>query len=251
MSSTYYEKGVTSNAPYQATQQPPSTQDIYTVENPTKTFDSNVRSASVSGCGITTLQQYDHVTVKQQKEMSEAFTGFETANRYSVLGPHGELLLKCGEKSSVVMRTLLRANRPLNIDILDATQQTVMKISKPFKLWKESIAVSDGQGGNLGVIRKAFSVSSKKFLIENACGQVVCILDGGPFFTRKFKILNAAGQEEVGQILKRWGGLTQEIFTDTDTFTCFFPLEADATTRALLVAATLFIDLTHFENKKK
>jgi len=252
--STYYEKGTTYAPPAQATQQPyVYSQDVNSEkgipQSPYNTISSQ-QSYSSPTSGIASLQQFDHVTIKQQVEQLEMWTGFETANKYAVLGPQGQLLLKCGEKSSAVTRYLLGANRPMDIEILDSNEQTVMRINRPFKLWKKNIAVQDGQGGTMGIIRKKFSVTNKKFIVENTAGQQLYTLEGGPIFPRKFKIMDT-NEKEVGQILKRWGGIAKELFTDADTFTCFFPQEADTTTRALLVAATLFIDLTHFESKSR
>lgn len=258
---TSYSKGTydTGSVPYQATQQATYSPATYNPQE-IKSF-SQIPTAQpymqaggpvlstplVNGAdGIGILQQFEHVTVKQHVEMAEVFLGFETSNKYSVLGPQGQLLFRCGEKSSIVTRYLLGPSRPMTIDIVDNNMQAVMSINRPFKLWKKNIKVGNGQGGLLGVIRKKFSITRKKFILENASGQVLYTLEGNPILPRKFKILDNSGRE-VGQVLKRWGGLAKELFTDADTFTCFFPPASDNITRALLVATTLFIDLTHFE----
>lgn len=196
--------------------------------------------------GLAVLQEHDHIIVQQKVEKAEVILNLETSNKYMVLGPQGQPLLRCGEDSSVISRYVLGASRPMNIEIVDNFQQTVMRIVRPFKLWKKNVVVGDGQGGNLGIIRKKFSVTCKKFFVENAAGQTLYTLEGKAVLPWKFKILDTSGQE-VGQVLKKWGGLAKEIFTDADTFTCFFPPHCDTTTRALLVATTLFIDLSFFE----
>jgi len=203
-------------------------------------------SALPQARGLAVLQEFDHVVIQQKVEKLEVILNIETANKYAVLGPQGQLLLRCGEDSSALSKYFLGPSRPMNIEIIDNSQQTVMCIKRPFKVWKKNVKVGDGQGGNLGVIRKKFSVTCKKFFLENAAGQTVYTLEGNPILPRKFKILDNSGRE-VGQVLKKWGGLAKEIFTDADTFTCFFPPDSDTTTRALLIATTLFIDLTYFE----
>ena len=54
----------------------------------------------------------------------------------------------------------------------------------------------------------------------------------------------------VATIRKRWSNLTQELFTDADNFGVEFePSLTDGRLRQLVLAATLAIDLLHFERK--
>jgi len=84
----------------------------------------------------------------------------------------------------------------------------------------------------------------------NAQDQQIFTIRGGAFITvgpsRKFSITNSQGTE-VGYIQKEWAGFMKEAFTDADHFSIHFPQGCDGETRALLIATTLFIDLSHFE----
>jgi uncharacterized protein YxjI len=186
--------------------------------------------------------------------MFEVVTGYETGNKYTIVGPNNELLYSCAEKSSVLSKMYLGANRNMDLLIADATGAIVMKINRPFKLWHKNVTVTDGIGHPLGSVLKKFAVAKAIFYVSNAAGQQIYTIQGGPLISvggsRKLSILNSQGVE-VGYVQKEWGGLAKEIFTDADNFTLMFPPDANAEIRALLIALVLFIDLTHFEKSGK
>ena len=54
-------------------------------------------------------------------------------------------------------------------------------------------------------------------------------------------------ETKVGSIMKKHGNILKELFMDSDTFVISFPENSTEEQRALLLAATLRIDMTHFE----
>ena len=50
----------------------------------------------------------------------------------------------------------------------------------------------------------------------------------------------------MGEITKKWRGCCAESFTDTDTFKIDFPDNADVTTKAILMGATMLVVSLHF-----
>ena len=66
----------------------------------------------------------------------------------------------------------------------------------------------------------------------------------------KFQIENAGGIQ-VGEITKKWRGCCAESFTDTDTFKIDFPDNADVTTKAILMGATMLVVSLHFAHQPK
>ena len=65
-----------------------------------------------------------------------------------------------------------------------------------------------------------------------------------------FNIRNKNG-EDVGKIVKKWGGLGMEALSDLDTFVVNFPNDASAKQRALLLGATFLLDINFFERDNK
>ena len=53
-----------------------------------------------------------------------------------------------------------------------------------------------------------------------------------------------------GIITKRWSGLLKEMFTDADNFGVDLARVPDPQLRALAFAATVLIDVVHFERAK-
>ncbi|MDR3549369.1 MAG: phospholipid scramblase-related protein [Candidatus Pacebacteria bacterium] len=64
-----------------------------------------------------------------------------------------------------------------------------------------------------------------------------------------FVVQDRKSRTVVGKIKKVFAGAIQEMFTNADDFTADFPAEADWQSKALLLAATVFIDYRYFEEK--
>lgn len=177
-------------------------------------------------------------------------TGFETGNKYAVVDPSGNMIMKCSEKSSTLAKLALGAGRSMDIKITDASGAPLMCITRPFKLWHKNVTITDGSGRSMGSVLKKFAVGKTIFHLMDPSDNILFTIRGGAFInigkSRTFTITNSQGTE-VGSIKKEWAGLMKEAFTDADNFTIQFPAGSSGDTRALLVAVTLFIDLSHFE----
>lgn len=196
------------------------------------------------------LCSYPFVSVKQKVEQMEVITGFETGNKYAVVDPSGNMIMKCSEKSSTLAKLALGAGRSMDIKITDASGAPLMCITRPFKLWHKNVTITDGSGRSMGSVLKKFAVGKTIFHLMDPSDNILFTIRGGAFInigkSRTFTITNSQGTE-VGSIKKEWAGLMKEAFTDADNFTIQFPAGSSGDTRALLVAVTLFIDLSHFE----
>jgi uncharacterized protein YxjI len=209
-----------------------------------------VQSAGLQNQQFLGLCSFPFVQIKQVVEEIEVVTGFETGNKYFILDPQGNKLMKGSEKSSTFSRLALGAVRDMDIIISDPSGATIMNINRPFKLVHKNVTVTDSSGKLIATIFKKFSLGKTIFNVMNGQDQQLFTVRGGAFInigkSRKFTIYNSQGTE-VGFIQKEWSGLVKETFTDADLFTLHFPIDANAETRALLVATTVFVDLSHFE----
>jgi len=196
------------------------------------------------------LCNFPYVQIQQSVEAFEVVTGHETANKYSVLDPQGNLLMKCNEKSTVFSKLALGAGRSMDIKITDSSGTVIMDINRPFKLWHKNVTIMDQTGKLIGTVLKKFAVGKTIFHVMNGQDVQLFTIRGGAFInvgkSRKFTVSNSQGTE-VGYILKEWAGLMKESVTDADHFSIHFPAGSSGETRALLIATTLFIDLSHFE----
>jgi len=248
--------------PYQPPyQQPYPCQQQSYVQSYGQPYNSNLQNSgypqsnvSVPQSGLqgnfNSLCSFPYVQIKQKVESMEVLSGFETSNQYAVLDPQGNLLMKCNEKSSMLSKLALGTGRSMDIKITDCSGSPMMNITRPFKLYHKTVTINDASGKLIGSVLKKFAIGKTIFHVMNGQEQQIFTIRGGAFITmgtsRKFSIMNSQGTE-VGHIQKEWAGVMKEAFTDADNFSIHFPASCDGETRAILIAATLFIDLSHFE----
>ena len=195
------------------------------------------------------LTDYQELVVRQTKEMLEIFTGFETANRYRVLTPEGEEAMFAYEESGMLSRQFMGSHRPLNLHVIDNNGQPIINAYRNFFWFFSHLNVQDGSGAPLGSLHRKFGVFHRKFALLDPSGQQIAGLNGSLFRRYTFTLNNASGQE-MGRIVKQWGGILREGFTDADTFSIqFSDVERSQEMRLLLLASAFAIDLDFFENK--
>ena len=154
---------------------------------------------------MTDLTQFPELFVRQEIEHLEVFTGFETANRYSVRTPSGEQLLYAFEESSMLGRTLLKKHRPLDIHVIDRNNTNVITASRSFYWFFAHLHVSDGSGQRIGSMQRRFSFLTRRFDLMDATGRIVAEMRG-PIF-RPFTFMVYQQGQEVGRVTKQWSGV--------------------------------------------
>ncbi|MGB0835333.1 MAG: phospholipid scramblase-related protein [Psychrobium sp.] len=194
------------------------------------------------------LANHSSLMIKQQKEWGEIITGFETLNKYVISdAAGGQLYFAAEQKGSWLARQFFKASRPFTLAVLDGNSQQQMTVSRPFR-WLFPEATIYGQNGKtLGVVKKHFSLISKKYSLFDAQGRVIYTLKGPLLKPWTFNIRQ--GERDVGKITKKWSGLLKESFSDADNFGVIFPDDADVETKAFLLGVVFLIDFVHFENK--
>ncbi|MGI5862343.1 MAG: phospholipid scramblase-related protein [Myxococcales bacterium] len=191
----------------------------------------------------------DHLTVKQRFEIAELF-GFETRNKYEIWSENRAIGWAAEQGKSVlefITRRFLGHWRSFEILIFDESRQPVLQAYHPFRVFFQRLEVSLANGTYLGAIQQRFSLLSKRFDVQGPDGRVLMTVDS-PIW-RLWTFPFRRGAEEVGVVLKRWGGLLTEGFTDRDSFTVKLGRTLSDSERALLLAAAIFIDLQYFERK--
>ncbi|KAJ7392573.1 Phospholipid scramblase 3 [Desmophyllum pertusum] len=162
--------------------------------------------------GLEYLTQIDQLLIKQQVELLEAFTGFETNNKYKIQNSMGQQVFFAAEEIEVQSppgTVVGYCSQDWSIcipkfEIQDADRQTVLRIEGPFCQC-------------------------------NLCGDV------------EFQVLSADGQNQVGKISKQWSGLVKEAFTDADNFGITFPMDLDVKMKAVVLGSCFLIDFMFFE----
>ncbi|KAH8346001.1 hypothetical protein KR067_013402 [Drosophila pandora] len=208
--------------------------------------------------GLEYLTTIDQLLVKQKVELLEAFTGFETNNKFSIKNALGQKVYYAVEDNDCCTRNCCGPARPFDMKVFDNFQNEVIHMHRPlacssclFPCCLQSIEVSAPPGNVIGTIEQEWSICSPSFRILNHIGDTVLRIEG-PFCTFslcgdvEFNVVSLTG-EKVGKISKQWSGLAREIFTDADFFGISFPLDLDVRMKAVLLGATFLIDAMFFE----
>ncbi|EDV51295.1 phospholipid scramblase 2 isoform X1 [Drosophila erecta] len=208
--------------------------------------------------GLEYLTTIDQLLVKQKVELLEAFTGFETNNKFIIKNALGQKVYFAAEDNDCCTRNCCGPSRPFDMRVFDNFQQEVIHMHRPlacssclFPCCLQSIEVSAPPGNVIGTIEQEWSICSPSFRILNHVGDTVMRIEG-PFCTYsicgdvEFNVVSLTG-EKIGKISKQWSGLAREIFTDADFFGINFPLDLDVRMKAVLLGATFLIDAMFFE----
>ncbi|XP_031567695.1 phospholipid scramblase 1-like [Actinia tenebrosa] len=229
--------------------------------------------------GLEYLTQIDQILVHQQVELLEAFTGFETNNKYKVKNNMGQQIYFAEEDTDCCTRQCCGPERPFEMKILDNAQREVIHLSRPlrcssccFPCCLQEIEVQGPPGNVLGYCVQLWSICIPKFAIQNANRETVLKIEGPlcqcslcgdvefqevdrsyevPMTARaiflRLEVLSSDGNSQVGKISKQWSGLAKELFTDADNFGITFPMDLDVNIKAVVLGACFLIDFMFFE----
>ena len=195
------------------------------------------------------LQNYQSLTVRQEVEMLQVFTGFETRNRYRVLDSNGQDVLYAYEESGTLSRFFLQSHRPLTLQFIDSAGRPVLKAHRDFFWFFSHLHFSSHEGRSMGSMQRRFKFINRRFDLTGADGSQLHV-DGPILRPHTFWFRHDGG--ELARITKRWSGLSREAFSVADNFQVEF---SDPTipesTRWLILGAAFAIDLDFFEKKSE
>lgn len=203
------------------------------------------------------------IFVKQSFEVAELF-GFETRNKYRILDESKNEIGFVAEQQKGIIGFFLRQFvghwRSFEIHIYDRQRKPALKVAHPFRWYFTRLAVSDishadassganpGTGRAIGTIEKRFSIFTKRFDVHDAAGSLIFEIASPIFKFWTFKFVSMS--RERARVTKKWTGLGAELFTDKDTFVVEYLDQAlTQDERSLVLAASLYVDLTYFEQK--
>jgi len=264
------------NQPYMAPQAPNVVYQMpgqpMTMATPMLAPQWMMRPQTIPGCpvGLEYLTQIDALFVNQQVELMEVITGFETNNKYSILNAYGQQVYFALEDSGTCMRLCCGPKRGFTINIVDNSQQLVMKISRAFKCcagccWcagccdccSHEVRVESANGELLGYVEQAGSFWKPRFNILDTDKKKVlkiegpCCIMNGPCCTcdTDFQLIATDGSC-IGKISKKYAGFVREMATDADRFSINFPMDLSVSCKATLLACLFLIDFMFFESNQ-
>ncbi|KAL5291678.1 hypothetical protein ACFFRR_010840 [Megaselia abdita] len=147
--------------------------------------------AGIPNCprGLEYLTTIDQLLVKQKVELLEAFTGFETNNKFSIKNSLGQKVYYAVEDTDCCTRNMCGPLRPFDMKILDNYKNEVIHLNRPlacdsccFPCCLQSMEVTAPPGNLIGSIEQEWSICSPSFKIKNHSGETVLRIEG-PFCT--------------------------------------------------------------------
>ncbi|GAB0100824.1 hypothetical protein DMENIID0001_169180 [Sergentomyia squamirostris] len=209
--------------------------------------------------GLEYLTQIDQLLVHQKVELLEAFTGYESNNRYWIKNSMGQKIFWAIEDDDSCDRFCYGRLRPFNLRIFTPDENQVIHFFRDLKCQGcclpcclQTMEVSSPPGNLIGMVNQELSFLTPHFTVKDPTGRTVfrisvpCCLASMCGGDVDFRILTMDGQV-VGKISKQWSGLARELFTDADHFGVNFPMDLDVRMKAVLLGACFLIDLLFFE----
>lgn len=210
---------------------------------------------------IAPLTLYHGLIVKQRVENLELLANVETPNAYDVFSLDGTRVLYAAERAGGFWDGVSRqlgghTMHAFAIDVFDNAGRTILSLIHPAAWLMRRLEVRSGSGRLLGMFEECFSLFTKQLVMKDPFGGLKLTMESRALTPWDFTFSRTRPRtpRRVAHIQKYfgggWEGLGRELFTDADTFRIDFESRSlDAEERALLLAASLFIDLVWFERR--
>jgi uncharacterized protein YxjI len=174
---------------------------------------------------------------------------------YDILDPDTQTQLgQAREEVSGLVKTLrLLVNKslmPTRISIYEgsgeAPQKHLFSIHRGVTLFRPKVEITDAEGHSLGYFKaKAFTIGGA-FRVFTPDDEEIALVKGD---WKGWNFKFTSGQDELGEVTKKWAGMGKELFTSADNYIIKINGAPDATINTLLLAAGLAIDTIYKEKK--
>jgi len=173
---------------------------------------------------------------------------------YDIFNPDTQQQVGAARESRGFLKTILtmalaKKKRPRTIEVRDSAGAPVFTIHRPWSLFRTKVRVLDANNQLLGYFKtKLISLSGGFWVYDPQDKQIAEIKGDWKGFN--FRFMTPEGKD-LGQIGKQWEGMAKGLFTSADTYLVSLTDEAsrDRTTKTLLLAASLAVDIVFREGK--
>jgi uncharacterized protein YxjI len=170
----------------------------------------------------------------------------ELRNEYGVFDQNGQRIASVTQTGQSAAKKLVRLAFDVDqflthkLEISDAQGRVIIRLTRPAKLVKSKIVVSDGNDNEIGRIVQDNVFGKIHFTME-AGGQNVGSINAENWRAWNFNIQDATGTE-VARITKTFEGIAKTIFTTADNYVVQIHRVLPQPLNALVVAAALSVD---------
>jgi uncharacterized protein YxjI len=124
--------------------------------------------------------------------------------------------------------------------VVDASGQVVLALTRPAKLMKSKLVVEGGDGREIGTIAQQNVFGKIRFSFESG-GQSIGSINAENWRAWNFSIQDPTGRE-VARVTKTWEGLAKTMFTTADNYVVHIHEQLPQPLHSFVVAAALGVD---------
>ena len=201
------------------------------------------RSANITGVafeGAGTIFTEPILVVNQKAKL------IELNNQYSVFNKDGQQLAAVNQVGQSAAKKALRLVTSLDqfmthrLEITNNQGQVLLRLTRPAKVMKSTVIVSDGNDQEIGRIVQD-NVFGKIHFTLQAGGHTYGAIKAENWRAWNFRIEDHTGQE-VARITKTFEGIAKTIFTTADNYVVQIHGQIPQPLNSLVVAAALSVD---------
>ncbi len=170
----------------------------------------------------------------------------ELNNQYSVFDKEGRQIASVNQVGQSAAKKAMRLLTSLDqfmthkLEVTDANGQVLLRITRPAKLMKSTVVVSDGNDQEIGRIVQENMIGKINFSLQ-AGGHTYGAIKAENWRAWNFRIEDHTGQE-VARITKTFEGIAKTLFTTADNYVVQIHTALPQPLNALVVASALSVD---------
>jgi len=197
-----------------------------------------------------TLESVRSLEVRQNVEILEVVTGWETANRYEIFDDRNRQVGYADEYSGGLadsfMRNFLGTHAGFEINVRKTNQEMLFRMERGFYWLNYEVRVNATNDTFLGSIQKHFNFIYKSYELKDHKGKTFAEIKTPFWKPWTFSFLE---KEDAG-IFKKWSGLGKEVITDADNFRIEYKsFNWTLNQKAVILATAFCIDFDYFESR--
>ena len=170
----------------------------------------------------------------------------ELNNQYSVFNRDGQQIAAVNQVGQSAMKKALRLVASVDqflthkLEITDAQGRVVLRLTRPAKIMKSTVIVSDGNDQEIGRIVQDNMIGKIHFSLQ-AGGHTYGSIKAENWRAWNFRIEDHTGAE-IARITKTFEGVAKTLFTTADNYVVQIHAQIPQPLNALVVASALSVD---------
>jgi uncharacterized protein YxjI len=170
----------------------------------------------------------------------------ELNNQYSVYDQDGNVIASVNQVGQSSLKQAARLVSSLDqfmthkLEIVDPSGEVLMRLTRPKKVVKSSVIVSDADDNEIGRIVQRKAIGKIRFALERG-GATVGMIKAENWKAWNFRIEDADGNE-VARITKTFEGIMRTAFTTADNYVVQIHQQIPEPLHSLVVASAVSVD---------